>query len=122
MAPDGTVTATVWLEPAGNPVYSLDLLLAYDPTATLVAVEAGPLAHDLALSYNTRQSGEVRVALAGARPVTRPGALLRLRLRSTETFGSAVRPLWGQVNEGAIPLRMEAARHALRVYLPLVAR
>ena len=121
-APDGTVTATVWLEPAGNPVYGLDLVLRYEPaTATPVDVEPGPLAGGLALSHNVGASGEVRVALAGTLPITHPGVLLRVRLQAGDSSDPVMMtPVWGQVNEGAVPLRLKASRYAL--YLPLVTR
>ncbi len=107
----GTVTATVWLNPAGAQVYSLDLVLSYDPEmARVSAVEPGPLAAGLASSANPEQPGKVRVALAGALPVTQQGVLLRVRLQGREPARYVViTPTWGQVNEGAVPLRLESA-------------
>jgi hypothetical protein len=109
-------SATIWLDPAGAPIYSLELLLTYPvDQAEVLAVEPGPAARGLALTTNLTEAGRIRIALAGGRPVTQAGALLTIRLRPTTGARPALALAWGEVNEGAAPARLV---EGWRSYLP----
>jgi hypothetical protein len=78
-APDGTLTATLSLDPGDQPVYSLDLVLAYDPalgTPTTVSLDTG--ADGWMMTSNASRPGEILVSMAGATPITEEAALLAL--------------------------------------------
>jgi hypothetical protein len=110
-------TATVWLDPAAA-VYSLELLLTYPAgAAAVLAVEPGPAARGLVLTTNLTAAGQIRIALAGAQPVTQVGALLTIRLLPITAARPSVTPAWGEVNEGATPVRLVGGR---MYYLPAV--
>jgi len=122
--PQGVVTATVWVDPDGIELYGLDLSLSFNPTAaTVLAVELGPQGEDLVLLSNTNQPGEVRIGLAGALPVASSGTLLILRFQLTNSNqGTPLTPMWGQMNEGAVPVELRGAqlgRDNWTIYLPL---
>jgi len=125
--PQGVVTATVWVDPDGIELYGLDLSLSFNPTAaTVLAVELGPQGEDLVLLSNTNQPGEVRIGLAGALPVASSGTLLILRFQLTNSNqGTPLTPMWGQMNEGAVPVELRGAqlgRDNWTIYLPLTLR
>jgi hypothetical protein len=126
MAPaaDGTVVARVWLDSGGEPVYSLDLRIGYDPThAKLLAVQSEPLAAGLASGVNASEPGEVRIALAGALPMTNSGPILSLRFQLTNPKRALLLDIQSaQANEGALPLRPdEGFVGGYRVHLPRLA-
>jgi hypothetical protein len=101
--------AKVWLlvKAAESPLYSLDVVLGYDPTTTRVkGVGLGPFGGTLAMASNTNELGRVRVALAGAEPVGGVGGLLVFELPNLG--GDDLRMLSATVNEGAVPVEIDA--------------
>lgn len=84
---DGSLGASVELIPNGNDVYSLDLVLVYNPalgTPTLVGRDAA--SQDWLMTFNVATPGEIRVSMAGALPIVADGVVLAL---SFATSGSA---------------------------------
>jgi len=126
VSPSGLVTATLWLDAANTPVYSLDLALAYSPTvASAASIQISPLAAGFVSSANLSQSGQVRLALAGALPISGRGELLTLTFQvANPPRGSTDLLLTrGEVNEGTIPTRLTHGRLGVwQFYLPLVLK
>lgn len=122
----GRVTATLWLDAPGVPVYSLDLTLSYDPTvASAVDVQPGPLAGNMMNSANLGRPGEVLLAMAGAAPVSGSGELARVAFQvASPSAGSTALVLTrGELNEGQVPARLVPGRlGGSRLYLPLVTK
>jgi len=102
------------------PLYSLDLALAYQCNSATCTptVQPGPLADGLAHAVNLSDAGLVRVALAGAQPVTGRGELLTIRFQDAEP-GLLVR---SDANEGLIPVRVVYRPGESRQFLPLIVR
>jgi subtilisin family serine protease len=123
--PTGEITTTVHLDTAGNDVYSVELVLTYAPDeATFVALETGPMARGFITSVNAETPGQVRVALAGALPMSGNGDLLTITLKLAEPAKgqSNLRLTHGAVNEGETPVEMVNDVPApAPLYLPLVS-
>ncbi|MBL7183209.1 MAG: M28 family peptidase [Anaerolineae bacterium] len=72
-----TVTLEIVLDQAE--VYGVDIAVSYDPTVVSVAsASAGDAAQDFVAESNLSQPGLVRMAMAGAQPITEGGHLLAL--------------------------------------------
>jgi hypothetical protein len=114
------------LDAAGGAVHSLDLLLSY-PAAAATALDAqvGDLAAGMSYSANLSQPGWVRLALAGARPISGHGELIKLVFRLADPArGSApLRFSRAEADEGTVPVHWaDGALTASWFYLPLVQR
>ncbi|HRJ41138.1 MAG TPA: S8 family serine peptidase [Caldilineaceae bacterium] len=119
---DGTVDAILWADPAGGTLYSLEMQLAYDTGALeLLSVEQTAPDGGMALATNTGVAGQIRLALAGAQPITGPGELLVFHLRAKNSNAAAplLTPLWAEANEGAVPVQWESSAQ-YRQFLPVV--
>jgi hypothetical protein len=124
VSPSGLATATVWLDAPQALLYSLDLALAYT-SAEVISVRPGPLAGDFLHQANLSESGRVRLAFAGARPITGRGELVELTLRmSPRAAGCAALHLTrGEANEGQLPTRLLDGQIGDCMYcLPLILR
>jgi hypothetical protein len=100
--PAGMVIAEVVLYPNGNEIYSLDLTFAYDDkVATPTAANAGATAVNWLLANNFNEVGKVRLALAGAVPITQNGQVMTLKfqLKNPPQYLSLV-PEKAEINEG----------------------
>lgn len=89
-APGGTATAAVRLSQVAD-LAGAELTLTYDP-AQIVGVEAvapGELAASFSVDYSASADGVLRIALAGARPVSGSGALLTITFRLAPTLAGA---------------------------------
>jgi hypothetical protein len=126
VSPSGLATVTLWLDAPDVQVYSLDLALAYSPTvASAASVQSSPLAAGFVSSANLSQSGQVRLALAGALPISGRGELLTLTFQvANPPRGSTDLLLTrGEVNEGVTPTRLIHGRLGVwQFYLPLVLK
>ncbi len=117
----GQTAVELILDADAAPLYSLDLALAYRcgaaacTPAAVAAVQPGPLAAGLLHAVNLNDAGLVRVALAGAQPVTGHGELLTIRFQDAEP-GLLVR---SDANEGQIPVRVVYRPGESRQFLPL---
>jgi hypothetical protein len=125
---NGDVIAILRFDPGQTPVRSLDLSLAYDPTAaTAVAVNAGPLARKMLVQANLGEPGRIRLALAAALPLATDsgaGDLLALRFHLTDPAAAPTLALQAAaVNEAATMLNWQA--RPIRIFgahLPMVGR
>jgi hypothetical protein len=105
---NGEQSARVLLKATEASVYSVDLVLNYDPTNRTVAeVNRGSLAGSMALAVNTNQEGVVRVSLAGANPVAGNGSLIVMK------FAGGDPVLWQisqvRINEGMVSALPDAS-------------
>ena len=100
--PAGMVMAEVVLYPNGNEIYSLDLTFTYDDkVATPTAANAGATAVNWFLANNFNEIGKIRLALAGAVPITQNGQVvtLKFQLQNPPQYLSLV-PEKAEINEG----------------------
>jgi PKD repeat protein len=122
----GIATATVLVEPGGTPIYSLDLLLSYDPDlATPLTASSAHLAEDWMVSTNLAQAGLARLALAGAAPLPANGELLTITFQMAGPPGGRTELRWagGDINEGQVPVELvDGWLGGWQVHLPLAMR
>jgi hypothetical protein len=91
----------------GPPIYSIDLVLAFDAQAgSIQQVRASTATAAWILACNTNQPGIVRVGLASATSLAREGELLAMNLGRPAT--SQARIYSASINEGAVPVRIVA--------------
>jgi hypothetical protein len=87
-------------------VYSLDVWLAYDGTATgLAGLQTGPLAETMIVASNTNEVGTIRSAMAGATPLQGVGALLVFTIPAGQS--SNARIVQATINEGQVPVTVD---------------
>jgi hypothetical protein len=76
-AADHTLTATVSLDSKGADLYSVDLVLTYDPAlGNPVSIVKDPACSGWTVMTNTSIAGQIRVAMASAMPFRSTGAVL----------------------------------------------
>jgi len=77
--PGERITVALEISPRQAEVYGADIVVSYDPAVVSVAsASAGDAAQDFMTESNLSQPGLVRVAMAGAQPITDQGHLLDL--------------------------------------------
>jgi len=108
--PDGSgnVTATVYLDPGGEEVYSLDLTLLYDQThAEIVSVTKGDIGEGWLLAENAETPGILRFAMADTQPLQEKTAMATIEIHLADIYRtSLIDPGVGAVNEGLLPIEM----------------
>jgi hypothetical protein len=123
---NGIATTTISLDPAGAQVYSLDLVLSYDAVqATALSADLGSMFSDeWLLTSNLSQPGQIRLALAGAYPLSGAGTILRLRFQLSDPRQiTLLQPTRGDVNEGMIPTQLVGGPlNRGAIYLPIISR
>ena len=100
--PAGMVVAQVVLYPNGNEIYSLDLAFTYDDkVGTPIAANAGATAVNWLLANNFNEAGKIRLALAGAVPITQNGQVVtvKFQLQNPPQYLSLV-PEKAEINDG----------------------
>jgi len=113
VAPGGQVTMSLTLTGAANPLYSADIVVTYDPAVvTATAVARGALVPNWSLASNLDTAGVVRIALAGAQPVTGDGELAAVAFEAEEIAGTATDLTLsaGNLNEGTIGVNLQNGR------------
>jgi hypothetical protein len=79
-APNRTLLATLSVKPSTQAVYSVDLILTYDPAkGTPTSVENGTGVLTWLKSINLSKPGEIRVAMASPTPITTDAVVLSLK-------------------------------------------
>ncbi len=115
----GYRTALLWLQPGQEGPLSLAATLRFDPAlVTDVRVLSGAPAGALAVAQ-VQPAGQVRLALAGARPLA-AGALLTLRYRSGGAGGWSLAGV--EANEGGLLAWQAPASAGWRLFLPALSR
>jgi hypothetical protein len=110
VAPRAPVTVPLTLTLTQGQVYSADIAVTYDPNViTATAVDRGALAAGWSLASNLATPGVVRVALAGATPITTSGELLLFIFGAIGQAGSGTNLTLtrGDLNEGSIPTTLQ---------------
>ena len=112
VAPGIQVTVPLEVEILGAQVYSADITVSYDSAvATAVSMEKGAVVSDWSLASNLETPGVVRVALAGAQPVTAQGVgvLLKITFQAVGQDGdsTALTLTQGDLNEGNLPTTLQ---------------
>ena len=122
--PGHELTVSLTLDLPQGEALGVGVTIAFDPTViSPIHVIAGSLAKTWSVAANLTLAGEVRVAMAGATPVTTGGELLQLVFAVVGPSGSEtdLALTHGQLNEGAIPLQLIDGRVGIfQVYLPLI--
>jgi hypothetical protein len=122
--PAGQTAVELAVDAGAVPLYSLDLALAYAcqpgpcTPAAVTAVQPGPLADGLAHAANLEEAGLVRIALAGAQPITGRGVLLTILLQDAQP-GSLTR---SDANEGRVPVQVVYRPGGFQQFLPLIVK
>lgn len=102
-------------------VYGADIQITYDPAvASAISVNTGDLVSDWMLASNLETPGLILVGLAGSRPVTTGGELLRLVFQAVGGDGSSTSLMLtqGDLNEGSIPTTLRHGRLTVARYTP----
>jgi hypothetical protein len=103
--PGERITVTLALTLSQAQMFAADVLLGYDPAvASAVSVAPADLAGGFSLAANLNPPGQVRLAMAGATPITDSGPLLNLVFDIVGNMGaaSALQIIDADLNEGAI--------------------
>ncbi len=117
---DGLMTIRIKLVvPNGYSVYSLGWTLSYDPaTISDLVVQPTSASNGLAIVTNTRTPGQIRVAMAGATPLTTDTVVLSLRYRATtEPTFTLVQ---GDSNQGLPLAQLPPTADRFELYLPVI--
>jgi hypothetical protein len=107
----GTLPLSV--ERMGSDIFSLDLVLTYDPALLRIeSVTAGDAAGNMGLAANLEEAGIVRVGLAGSEPLAQDGVLVDLAF---EVIGELTGPTdvafeRSSINEGAVSVFPQPGR------------
>ena len=111
MTPGVSRTLPVTLKVDGADVYSVDLVLRYDPTVVSVsAVSLGAAAGGAMIASNLETPGTVRVAVANATPLGAGGELLTVNLSAVGSLGTSTTLTVDtlQADEGAVTAATQA--------------
>ena len=102
-AQDRTLTATISVDPQTQEIYSFDMILSYDHTKGLpVDVKLDAAVSGWMLGYNLAKQGEIRIALAGATPITTAKNLVAIKFNVNDgTQKVMVRVTNSSANEDA---------------------
>jgi len=104
--PSGTVDIPISLDITDAELLGADIVFSYDPTHIAVSdVRLGALAAGWGLASNLTEPGVVRIATAGAMPITTDGELIIFSVTALSASGtqSTLTLSRGEFNEGAIP-------------------
>jgi len=113
IAPGEQVTLSLTVSALSSPLYSADIVIAYDPSVVVaLQVTQGSLLASWSMAANLQTSGVITVALASAYPVNADGELLALTFHAVGPEGATtdLRLTKGDLNEGAIPVTRQDGR------------
>jgi len=124
---DGNVTATIYLDPSGTETYGLDLTLQYDSShAELVNISKGEIGNNWIFATNISEDGVIRLGVADTQPLAEMQSIAVVEFhlldlgRTSEFF-----PVYGSVNEGAIPIDMTGTTLGgalFKIFVPVIVR
>ena len=101
LAGDGSLQSTLSVGPQGQAVYSLDLILAYDATkGTPRSVVKDSATANWMVSSNLNQTGEIRVSMASANPISTDAVFLGIKfdpIGGAQAVGLTIKEAW--INE-----------------------
>lgn len=104
--PGGSVDVPINLDITDAGLLGADLAFTYDPTHVSISnIRIGSLAAGWSLVSNLTEPSVVRIAMAGAMPITADGELILFTVTALGDPGSqsALTLTFGDLNEGAIP-------------------
>ena len=122
-AEDGSIQVAIALDPAGMEAYSVELDLRLDPRhAMLVAAEPVAATTGWMVSVNQSEAGRLRIAMAGAAPVTTADQILMLRFDGESgADGLAMTLAGGMVNETNLTVAQPDGLEN-QLFLPMIQR
>jgi hypothetical protein len=103
--PGERITVALEISPDQAEVYGADIVVSYDSMVVSAdSVSAGDVAQDFLIESNLNQPELVRVAMAGAQPITDEGHLLDLVFNVVGELGdtSPLRIATAELNEGSV--------------------
>ncbi|MGA9351773.1 MAG: M28 family peptidase [Anaerolineae bacterium] len=103
--PGERITVTLEITLAQAEVYGADIVISYDSTVVSAnSVSSGDIAQDFLIESNLNEPGLVRVAMAGAQPITDDGHLLALVFDVVGELGdtSPLQITAAELNEGGV--------------------
>ncbi|MGI6740844.1 MAG: S8 family serine peptidase [Brevefilum sp.] len=122
LLPAESTDASILLQLTEAELYGADLVLTYDPDHVAIsAVRPGTLADGWSLFANLNEPGVVKIALAGAVPITAEGELVVFTLTALGEAGtqSTLSFTRGDLNEGSIPSTLNAG--SVYIAVPVAA-
>jgi hypothetical protein len=131
--PGGTVDIPISLDITDAELLGADIVFSYNPTHVSISnVRAGSLASGWSLVSNLNEAGLVKIAMAGAMPITTDGELVLFTITALGTSGtqSALTLTQGKLNELAIPTELQSGSVTIdngevppnHIYLPLIIK
>lgn len=124
---DGNVTATIYLDPNGTETYGLDLILQYDSThAELVNVSKGEIGDNWIFATNYSEDGVIRLGIADTQPLAEKQSIAVVEFHLLDLGRtSEFLPVYGSVNEDAIPIDMLGStlgEVSYKIFIPVIVR
>jgi len=113
VAPGSRVTVTLGLAGVGENVYSADVVLHYNASVVnALAVSQGSLVSTWSVVSNLATPGEIRIALAGAEPVSEDGEMASIVFEVVGSEGTStdLAIAHGNLNEGAVSVTLRNGR------------
>ncbi len=104
--PSTQVTVPLNLELDGGNLYGADIVLTYDSSVlSVVSVNTSALLDGFTTAVNLNQAGEIRLASAGANPVSSSGEMLTITFDVIGVYGdiSTIDIITAALNENSIP-------------------
>ena len=122
----GDVIVSIWLLPGEEKVYSVEVVMDYDPSIltfgeVTYSLEGGSWMR----AFRDNQSGVVQVAFAGTQPLIDPTKLLSVSLHpSQHSVPFTLKFLSGQFNEGEQPILLDSPHPGVgyMCFLPFTTR
>jgi hypothetical protein len=126
--PNGSVDVPILLDITNAELLGADIIFTYDPTHVSISnVRLGSLAAGWSIASNLTEQGVVRIALAGAMPITSDGQLVVFTATALGEPGteSELTLTSGELNEGAIPcdlINNIIYINGYKILLPLIVK
>jgi len=117
-----TVDVPINLDITDGQLLGADIVFTYDPTHVSISnVRVGSLATGWFLAVNLNEPGVVRIATAGANPITADGELIKFTVTALGDPGSqsALTLTKGDLNEGSIPSTLNSG--SVYIAVPVTA-
>jgi PKD repeat protein len=120
--PTETKDLPIMLEITDAELFGADLTFTYEPDHVAISeVRLGSLASGWSIASNLNESGTVRIAMAGATPITAGGELVTFTLTALGEAGtqSDLTLIRGDLNEGGIPSMLNSG--SVYIAVPVVS-
>ncbi|MBW6466898.1 MAG: PKD domain-containing protein, partial [Brevefilum sp.] len=121
--PGESIDVPILLDISDAELFGADLTFTYDPVHVAISeVRLGSLATGWSIASNLSDPGTIRIAIAGATPITTEGQLIVFTLTALGEAGtqSALTLTRGDLNEGGIPSTLTSG--SVYIAIPVVSQ